>query len=206
MPDVAYNAAVMHGVLTYLNIPGVPPGMYTFGGTSAGSPQWAAILAIADQQAGHNLGFINKALYHIGQSKGHYAASFFDVTSGRILIDGQDIRDVTLASLRAQVGIVTQETILFNDTVRNNIAYGQPQVPQKDVEAAARSGEISAEPLRAAAVSVLASEPAAKLDYFEIIDPDTLEPIDDVSQGALAAVAAEFGVTRLIDNILLPRR
>ena len=81
-PDVSYSAAVGHGVLTYLNIPGIPAGMYTFGGTSAGSPQWAAITAIADQKAGQSLGFINKALYHIGQSKPHYAASFFDVTSG----------------------------------------------------------------------------------------------------------------------------
>ncbi len=69
----------------------------------------------------------------------HLIPRFFDVTSGRILIDGCDIRDVTLASLREQIGIVTQETVLFNDTVRNNIAYGQPQVPQKDVEAAARA-------------------------------------------------------------------
>ncbi len=53
---------------------------------------------------------------------------FFDVTSGRILIDGHDLRDLTLASLRRQVAQVTQETILFNDTVRNNIAYGQPEV------------------------------------------------------------------------------
>ncbi len=69
----------------------------------------------------------------------HLIPRFFDVTAGRLLIDGTDVRDVTLASLRAQVGIVTQETVLFNDTVRNNIAYGQPQVPQKDVEAAARA-------------------------------------------------------------------
>jgi subfamily B ATP-binding cassette protein MsbA len=69
----------------------------------------------------------------------HLIPRFFDVTGGRILIDGHDVRDVTLSSLRAQIGIVTQETVLFNDTVRNNIAYGQPQVPQKDVEAAARA-------------------------------------------------------------------
>jgi subfamily B ATP-binding cassette protein MsbA len=49
------------------------------------------------------------------------------------------VRDVTLASLRAQIGIVTQETVLFNDTLRNNIAYGQPHVSQKQVEAAARA-------------------------------------------------------------------
>jgi ATP-binding cassette, subfamily B, bacterial MsbA len=69
----------------------------------------------------------------------HLIPRFFDVTAGKLLIDGHDVRDVTLASLRAQVGIVTQETVLFNDTVRNNIAYGQPHVPQKEVEAAARA-------------------------------------------------------------------
>jgi subfamily B ATP-binding cassette protein MsbA len=63
---------------------------------------------------------------------------FFDVSSGRILIDGRDLRDVTLASLRKQIGKVTQETILFNDTVRNNIAYGQPDMPLSRVQEAAR--------------------------------------------------------------------
>jgi pantoate--beta-alanine ligase len=74
------------------------------------------------------------------------------------------------------------------------------------VQAVANSGETRAEQLRSAALAVLCSEPSAKLDYFTIVDPDTLEPVDDVSQGALAAVAAEFGVTRLIDNLLLPKR
>jgi ATP-binding cassette, subfamily B, bacterial MsbA len=69
----------------------------------------------------------------------HLIPRFFDVTAGRLLIDGQDVRDVTLASLRSQVGIVTQETVLFNDTVRNNIAYGQPHVSQSVVEMAARA-------------------------------------------------------------------
>jgi subfamily B ATP-binding cassette protein MsbA len=69
----------------------------------------------------------------------HLLPRFFDVTAGRILIDGHDVRGVTLSSLRSQIGIVTQETVLFNDTVRNNIAYGQPHVPLKDVEAAARA-------------------------------------------------------------------
>ena len=63
---------------------------------------------------------------------------FFDVTGGRITIDGHDLRDVTIASLRKQIGKVTQETILFNDTVRNNIAYGQPDVPLGRVEEVAR--------------------------------------------------------------------
>jgi len=69
----------------------------------------------------------------------HLIPRFFDLTSGRLLIDGRDIRDVTLSSLRAQIGIVTQETVLFNDTVRNNIAYGQPHVSRKQVEEAARA-------------------------------------------------------------------
>jgi subfamily B ATP-binding cassette protein MsbA len=69
----------------------------------------------------------------------HLIPRFFDPTEGRLLVDGCDVRDVTLASLREQVGIVTQETVLFNDTVRNNIAYGQPHVALKDVEAAARA-------------------------------------------------------------------
>jgi subfamily B ATP-binding cassette protein MsbA len=64
---------------------------------------------------------------------------FFDVTSGRILIDGRDLRDLTLGSLRRNVAQVTQETILFNDTVRNNIAYGQPEVHLKLVEQAAHN-------------------------------------------------------------------
>ena len=64
---------------------------------------------------------------------------FFDVTGGAILIDGHDVRDLTLASLRKQIGKVTQETVLFNDTVRNNIAYGQPDVPLAQIEAAARA-------------------------------------------------------------------
>ena len=69
----------------------------------------------------------------------HLIPRFFDVSGGRIMIDGNDVRDVTLASLRSQIGIVTQETVLFNDTVRNNIAYGQPHVSQKQVEEAARA-------------------------------------------------------------------
>jgi ATP-binding cassette, subfamily B, bacterial MsbA len=69
----------------------------------------------------------------------HLIPRFFDVSGGRILIDDCDVRDVTLESLRSQIGIVTQETVLFNDTVRNNIAYGQPHVSQRQVEEAARA-------------------------------------------------------------------
>jgi subfamily B ATP-binding cassette protein MsbA len=64
---------------------------------------------------------------------------FFDVSAGAILIDGVDVRDFTLASLRRQIGIVTQETVLFDDTVANNIAYGTHGATREEIEAAARA-------------------------------------------------------------------
>ena len=64
---------------------------------------------------------------------------FYDVSSGSVMIDGKDIRDVTLRSLRSQIGIVTQQTILFNDTVRNNIAYGSPDATYEQIKAAAKA-------------------------------------------------------------------
>ena len=64
---------------------------------------------------------------------------FYDVSVGAILIDGCDVRDVTLASLRSQIGIVTQETVLFDETVAANIAYGRPGASHADIESAARA-------------------------------------------------------------------
>ena len=64
---------------------------------------------------------------------------FYDVKDGAILVDGWDIRDLTVKSLRSQIGIVTQHTFLFNDTVRNNIAYGLPNISLDDVIAAAKA-------------------------------------------------------------------
>ncbi len=64
---------------------------------------------------------------------------FYDVESGHVRIDGADVRDVTLASLRRAVGLVSQEVTLFNDTVRANIAYGRPDAGDDEVEAAARN-------------------------------------------------------------------
>jgi subfamily B ATP-binding cassette protein MsbA len=63
---------------------------------------------------------------------------FWDPGSGRVTIDGVDLREATLASVRAQISLVTQETVLFNDTVRANIAYGRPDLPLAQVERAAR--------------------------------------------------------------------
>ncbi len=64
---------------------------------------------------------------------------FYDVDAGRITLDGTDIRELTLASLRAQIALVTQEPFLFDDTVRANIAYSQPNAAEAEIEAAARA-------------------------------------------------------------------
>jgi len=69
---------------------------------------------------------------------------FYDVTEGRILIDNHDIRDVNIESLRAQIGIVTQQTILFNDTARNNIAYGDIRKNEDDIIRAAKAANAHA--------------------------------------------------------------
>lgn len=96
VPDVAYQASSQTGVLVYLTesrmnnqagtgCGGASPcstGWYVVGGTSASSPQWAGLIAIADQMAGRDLGFINPALYEIADSPARYAADFYDVTTG----------------------------------------------------------------------------------------------------------------------------
>jgi len=94
VPDVAYQASARTGVLVYITLPpdgtsgllcGAAPcstGWYVVGGTSASSPQWAGLIAIADQIAGRNLGYINPALYQIASNPTKYAHDFFDVTLG----------------------------------------------------------------------------------------------------------------------------
>jgi ATP-binding cassette subfamily B protein len=67
---------------------------------------------------------------------------FYDVVDGALRIDGQDVRDVTQKSLHQAIGVVPQDTVLFNDTIRYNIAYGRDQATQADIEAAARSAQI----------------------------------------------------------------
>ncbi|NLD56381.1 MAG: ABC transporter ATP-binding protein/permease [Burkholderiaceae bacterium] len=67
---------------------------------------------------------------------------FYDVSGGAITIDGQDIRDVTQDSLRGAIGIVPQDTVLFNDTIRYNIAYGRPDASDEEVAAAARAAQL----------------------------------------------------------------
>ncbi|MFZ3033970.1 MAG: ABC transporter ATP-binding protein/permease [Parvibaculum sp.] len=68
---------------------------------------------------------------------------FYDISAGRVLVDGQDIRDVTQSSLRATVGMVPQDTVLFNDSIRYNIRYGRPAATDADVESAAQQAQIA---------------------------------------------------------------
>jgi ATP-binding cassette subfamily B protein len=67
---------------------------------------------------------------------------FYDVTEGAVLVDGRDVRDYTQASLRAAIGVVPQDTVLFNDTIRYNIAYGRPDATQEEIEHAARVAQV----------------------------------------------------------------
>lgn len=88
---------------------------------------------------------VGEALAIVGPSGGgkttitNLIPRFLDLKEGSILIDGIDIRDVTVASLRNQIAMVTQQTILFNDTVRNNIAYGDQQAPEEQIHEAAKA-------------------------------------------------------------------
>ena len=67
---------------------------------------------------------------------------FYDVSEGRVMLDGHDVRDVTQDSLRAAIGVVPQDTVLFNDTIRYNIAYGRPGASQHEIEHAARLAQV----------------------------------------------------------------
>jgi ATP-binding cassette subfamily B protein len=67
---------------------------------------------------------------------------FYDPLSGRVLIDGQNLREVTQASLRSALGLVPQDVVLFNDTIRYNIAYGRPEATQRELEEAARRAQL----------------------------------------------------------------
>ena len=90
---------------------------------------------------GHTLALVGPS----GSGKstiGRLLFRFYDVTGGALRIDGQDIRDITQTSLHAAIGVVPQDTVLFNDTIRYNIAYGRADATQEDIEAAARAARI----------------------------------------------------------------
>ena len=98
-------------------------------GVSFGVPAGKTVAVVGPSGAGKST--ISRILYR-----------FYDIASGTVTIDGQDIRDVTQASLRAAIGIVPQDTVLFNDTIRYNIAYGRIGANEAEIEGAARMAQI----------------------------------------------------------------
>ena len=101
VPDVSYNAAVDGGVIVFWGVPLGPGAAFRFGGTSAGSPQWAGLAAITDQLAGGRVGNINKTLYKLGKKdQGTY---FHDIADGSN--NGAFTRDVRLRRGRDGLGI-----------------------------------------------------------------------------------------------------
>jgi ABC-type transport system involved in Fe-S cluster assembly fused permease/ATPase subunit len=94
-----------------------------------------------DIPPGHNVAVVG----HSGSGKSTLARllfRFYDITSGQILVNGQDIRNVTQKSLRAAIGIVPQDSVLFNDSIYYNIAYGRPEATREEVLAAAKAAHI----------------------------------------------------------------
>ncbi|MGH2487161.1 MAG: S53 family peptidase, partial [Ktedonobacterales bacterium] len=92
VPDVAYSGSINHGVLASCGAcAGVStPAFFIFGGTSAGSPQWAGLTALADQMAGHRLGELNESLYKIGRTPGQYKKAFHDIRVGNNTVQEPD--------------------------------------------------------------------------------------------------------------------
>ena len=96
VPDVSYNGDPNGGVLTVLGFLGTQSGIYVFGGTSAGSPQWAGIIALADQRVHQRVGFINPILYAIGRNPFTYHYAFHDIVSGNNTFVGVDASGTTV--------------------------------------------------------------------------------------------------------------
>ncbi len=126
---------------------GLPPGVAPALPTSAGRPRRrtdaAPVLRGVDIVA--RPGEVVALLGPTGSGKSsivNLLPRFYDVSEGRVTIDGQDVREVTLASLRGAIGIVQQDLFLFAATIRENIAYGRPEASDEDVRAAARAAHI----------------------------------------------------------------
>jgi ATP-binding cassette, subfamily B, heavy metal transporter len=126
----APELVVSGGALSFEDVSfGYDPDRQILGGVSFTVPEGGTLAVVGPSGAGKST--IARLLYR-----------FYDVTGGRILIDGQDLRDVTQSSLRAQIGIVPQDTVLFNDTIGYNVGYGREGATQDEIEAAARGAAI----------------------------------------------------------------
>src|SRR6202008_1546033 len=122
--------AIKRGAISFENISfAYEPGRQILKGLSFEVPAGHRVAVVGPSGAGKST--LSRLLFR-----------FYEVSGGRILVDGQDIRDVTQTSLRSAIGIVPQDTVLFNDTIRYNIRYGRWEASDAEVEAAARLAQI----------------------------------------------------------------
>ena len=129
-PALAASAGGRRGEVVFDNVHfGYQPEREILKGVSFRVPAGGSLAIVGSTGAGKST--INRLLFR-----------FYDTTGGRILIDGQDIRDITQDSLRAAIGVVPQDTVLFNDTIRYNIAYGRTGATQEQIEHAARLAQV----------------------------------------------------------------
>ena len=126
----AVSLTVNGGALAFEDVTfGYEPDRQILNGVSFDIPQGKTLAVVGPSGAGKST--IARLIYR-----------FYDVTSGQILIDGQDVRDVTQSSLRASIGIVPQDTVLFNDSIGYNIGYGREGASQEEIERAAKGAQI----------------------------------------------------------------
>jgi pantoate--beta-alanine ligase len=180
----------------------------------AGAVTWVTVGGLSDKldgrsRPGHFRGVttVVAKLFHIVEPD---AAFFGQKDAAQIAIIRRMVRDLDFP-VEIIVGPIVRESDGLAMSSRN--AYLDPQQRRQTlvlcrslmlVKKLADQGEHSAANLISAARHEIAAEAAARLDYFEIVNPDMLDPVEDISRGALAAVAAYFGATRLIDNVMLP--
>jgi pantoate--beta-alanine ligase len=180
----------------------------------AGAVTWVNVEGLSDKldgrsRPGHFRGVttVVAKLFHIVEPD---AAFFGQKDAAQVAIIRRMARDLNFP-VEVVVGPIVREPDGLAMSSRN--AYLDPQQRKQAlvlyrsltlVKKLADQGERGAAKLIAAARNEIAAEAAARLDYFEIADPETLDPVEDISRGTLAAVAAYFGATRLIDNVMLP--
>lgn len=180
----------------------------------AGAVTWVTVEGLSDKldgrsRPGHFRGVttIVAKLFHIVEPQ---AAFFGQKDAAQVAIIRRMVRDLNFP-VEIIVGPIVREPDGLAMSSRN--AYLDPQQRKQAlvlnrsltlVSKLADLGERNAAKLIAAARKELATEAAVRLDYLEIVNPDTLDPVEDLSRGALAVVAAFVGTTRLIDNVLIP--
>lgn len=182
----------------------------------AGAVTWVTVEGMSDKldgksRPGHFRGVttVVSKLFHIVEPD---TAFFGQKDAAQVAIIRRMVRDLNLAVeivicpiVRELDGLAMSSRNAYLDAVHRKQALVLSRSLRK-IEQLTERGEIDAAKLAAAGREEFASEPSVRLDYFEVVDPETLEHVADVSNGALVAVAAYVGTTRLIDNVLLKRR